>query len=124
MGSYADIDHVENYLRVSWDLCPNIREICGDRELETCEVRAIFNTPKLRLKKVFLNFYDFDAMDVFATGEVSTLECAQFWCGFPPEDLFTSLVTNNKSLRNVKVTMCRDIPEDLGENSTLERVDK
>lgn len=86
------------------------------------DLRAIFNSPKLLLRKIDIGFEDFKAMDILSI--VTSLESVKFRCGFPPENAFNSLVVNNRSLHNVIIVI--GIPaglvETLAENATFDRV--
>lgn len=68
-------------------------------------LQAIFKTPKSSLKKLENGLKEFQALDVFATGRITTHESVRFRCGFPPENSFKSLVKHNKSLRDVSIHM-------------------
>lgn len=116
-GDFPHYDNISSDQTGAWDACPNVREIDMDRELQLCDFRAIFNTPKVFLKDLSLHVVDFKSLDVFAAGAVTALESAAFWCGFPPKNAFNALVRKNKTLRkaHIVINMPEDTPDNLGE---------
>lgn len=87
-GIWPECNDVSYDQAGAWVGCPNLREIVMDRELQLCEFRAIFNTPKVLLKDVYLSIVDCKALDVFSGGAATSPESVVLWCSYPLENPF------------------------------------
>jgi len=90
-----------------WDLCPNLLDISIVSRLELREVRSIFRTPKLFLKKLDITIEDPKTLDIIVNSGICTLESVEIWCALSSVHSFSSLVEKNKFLLNADINVSR-----------------
>lgn len=109
-----------------WSVCPSLKKVEFRYNAVTKnDLEALFAVPKPLLTHILVNFPIGskeleDAMGVFKTKAVSSLEFIDFRLSSPPTGLFEDFVALNKSLHTVHILLNHAVDE--GEEAVVDKV--